>query len=111
MINQIKDLFGSELDFIDKDKDGCINIHLNTGECIKMYDTPREIDINIPCCNFCKSPALNGTFLFGDDNNFICSECASEAVSAFLKNNVNINIRLEEEFKDCINNLNKITKK
>ena len=111
MINQIQHLFNSELDHIENGKD-CIIIHLKNGKTIPMFNNPIEVNADIPCCAWCGEPALGDTHLFTKDNKtYICSKCSSEAISAFLKNKVTIDIEIENsDFEKCIKNLNNIGK-
>ena len=44
--------------------------------------------------------------LFNKNGYYICNNCASEAISAFVKNKVNINIKIEdEELKNSLNEM------
>lgn len=112
MINQIEHLFNSELDHIENGN-GCIIIHLKNGKSVPLYNNPMEIQTNVPCCSWCGEPAIGDVHLYTKDNKtYICSKCASEAISAFLKNKVTIDIQLEDQdFGECMRNLNNITKK
>lgn len=112
MINQIEHLFNSELDYIENGNDSII-IHLKNGKTIPLLNKPMEIESDIKCCSWCNEPAIGNVFLYTKDNKtYICSNCTSDAVSAFVKNKVNIDIKLEEkDFGDNIRNLNKIAKK
>lgn len=107
MIDKIKKLFVSDLDHIENIENG-VNVFLKNGEKIAMYDSPQETNIDMPRCNFCGEPSLGDISLFGDTNNFICQHCASEAINAFLRNGVTIDIKLDQNFEDCIENLKKL---
>ena len=112
MIDQIQHLFNSEVDHIENGKD-CIIIHLKNGKAVPVFNNPIEIQTDIKSCSWCGEPALGDVHLFTKDNKtYICSECASESISAFLKNKVTIDIKIEDEdFGECIKNLNSICKK
>jgi hypothetical protein len=53
-----------------------------------------EINYKVPTCNFCGLPALDDPLYSPDDKNYICKHCATLAVETFLKNNVEIGLKI-----------------
>ena len=70
-------------------------IFFENGESLPLSGYP--IELNIPKCSFCQEYSFNDPLFTINDDIFICKNCTTLAVETFLKNNIDIQLKLQNK--------------
>lgn len=67
-------------------------ITFEDGTKLELDGAPVSIDVNVPTCSFCGSPADDDPLFTIDGKVFICKDCVALAFDTLLKNGVSLPI-------------------